>query len=54
MAYEEPSKEVQESVELVQKRVKDKKVQQKLSLPTKSFDTEEERQKHSKLIGQLK
>ncbi|CAK8683344.1 unnamed protein product [Clavelina lepadiformis] len=54
MAYEEPTKEQQEIRDIAQKRVKDARLQVKLQRPHRSSEEELEKQKHSKLIGQLK
>lgn len=54
MAYEEPQKEVQEKLDATQKRVKEVKMHQKNMKGHKNFSEEEEKRKHSNLIGQLK
>nr|XP_002121050.1 uncharacterized protein LOC100183298 [Ciona intestinalis] len=54
LAYEEPPKEIQDTVDLTQKRVKDLIQKQKNSTPRMNNEMEIDRQKHSNLIGQLK
>ncbi|KAI8506111.1 PREDICTED: protein LKAAEAR1-like [Branchiostoma belcheri] len=54
LAYEEPSKPVQEAQASTLKRVRDLRKAQRRANPPMSMDEFVEKEKHSKLIGQLK
>nr|CAB3262791.1 uncharacterized protein LOC100183298 [Phallusia mammillata] len=54
MAYEEPQKDIQDRLDATQKRVKEVKIRHKMLKGHKNLPEEEERLKHSNLIGQLK
>ena len=54
MAYEEPTKEQQETADATLKRVRDNKARERMLHPLPTDEEEMEKHKHSSLIGQLK
>jgi len=54
MAYEEPTKEQQETADATLKRVRDSRAKASLLSSMPTIEEELEKEKHSCLIGQLK